>query len=242
LPHFHIFTLLFHFQIFKLSHYFKIIVSFSCVLFSLAGYSQTKFSLATDLAAVRSFDKGQRFTAIGQTISAHFHFTSKEGAYVWYSYSAPGKFKNDFLAVAKSPAIMPQTLDFKSYSQISFRSISVGWKHYLRGSAVAEESWNLYFTAGFGLAGGRVKNIYTINSDTANYNFPANPVEGTGKFRRLTFDVGLGYEIPIGMAIYLFGEGRVRIPASDYPSKYLLVNDNAPVIGTVNIGLRVLFD
>jgi hypothetical protein len=211
-------------------------------LYSPAGYSQIQFSLATDLAGVHSFDKGQRFTAIGQTISAHFHFTQKEGAYFWYAYSAPGKFRNEFQAVAKSPAVMPQSLDFKSYSQISFRNISVGWKHYLKGSAVAEESWNLYFTAGFGLVGGKVKNIYTIISDTANYSFPLNPVEGTGKFRRLTFDVALGYEIPIGMAMYLFGEGRVWIPASDYPSKYLLVNDNAPVIGTANIGLRILFD
>ena len=208
----------------------------------MGGFSQTQVSLATDLAAVHSFNKEQRFIVIGQTIAAHFHFTPKDGAYAWYAYSAPGKFKNDFVAIANSPAVMPQTLDFKSYSQIRLRSFSIGWKHYLKGSAITEEYWNLYFSAGFGLTGARVKNIYTIVRDTVNYNFPSKPLEGTGKFRRLTFDVALGYELPIGMSIYLYGEARASIPASDYPSRYLLVNDNAPFIGTANIGLRLLFD
>jgi len=173
---------------------------------------------------------------------AHFHFTPRDGAYVGYAYSAPGKFVNDFVAIAKSPVVMPQILEFKSYSQITFRNFSLGWKHYLKGSASSEEFWNLYFTAGFGLVSARVKNIYTIASDTVNYSFPTNPAEGSGNFRRLTFDVSLGYEIPIGMAIYLYGEARAWIPASDYPSRYLLINDNAPFIGTANIGLRLLFD
>lgn len=208
----------------------------------MIAFSQIQFSMATDLGGIRSFKKDQQFNAIGQTILVHFHFTPKEGAYIWYGYSAPGKFKNEFIAVAKSPVTLPQVLDFKSYSQISFRNLSMGWKHYLKGAYNSENSWSLYFTAGFGLVAGKVKNIYTILKDTANYNFPSNPVDGEGKFKRLTFDAGLGCEIPLGMAIFLYGEARAWIPASDYPSKYLFVNDNAPFIGTVNVGFRILFD
>jgi hypothetical protein len=211
-------------------------------LFSAIAFSQIQFSIATDLSVLRSFKKEQQFNSGGQTIIFHFHITPKDGTYVWYGYSAPGKFKKNFEAIAKSPATIPQTLDFKSYSQISFHSLSIGWKHYLKGAYNSEGTWNLYFTAGFGLVGGKVTNTYTITKDTANYTFPLSPVDGKGKFKRLTLDVALGYEIPIGMAIYLYGEARAWIPASDYPSRYLFVNDNAPLIGTANLGLRIYFD
>ena len=223
-------------------HNKKLILSAGCILFSVITFSQIQFSIATDLAVVRSFKKDQRFNAAGQTIVIHFHFAKKEGAYIWYGYSAPGKFINNFTATAKSPSTIPAAIDFKSYSQISFHTLSVGWKHYLKGAYNAEESWSLYFTAGFGLVGGKVRNTYTIAKDTSNYNFPSNPIDGKGKFKRLTLDVALGYEIPIGMDIFLFGEGRVWIPASDYPSKYLFINHNAPFVGSVNIGLRILLD
>ncbi len=198
--------------------------------------------MATDVAATVSFKKDQRFLVIGETILVHFHVTEKEGAYLWYGYSAPGKFHNDFVATAKSPGTTPQEMDFKNYSQIRFRHFSLGWKHYLVGAYNSETSPNLYFTAGFGLVGGRVTNTYTIIKDTINYDFPANPVDGKGSFKRLTFDAALGFEIPIGMEIYLYGEARAWIPASDYPSKYLFINDNAPFIGTANVGLRILFN
>ena len=203
---------------------------------------QTKFSIATDMSGTVSFKKDQRFIAIGQTLVAHIHFTGKEGAYLWYGYCAPGKFHNDFIAIAKSASTIPQAQDFKNYSQIGLRHLSVGWKHYLKGAYNSEESWSFYFTAGFGLVSGRVTNTYTITQDTANYDFPLNPASGKGKFKRLTFDAAVGYEIPIGMEIYLYGEARAWIPASDYPSKYLFINDNAPFIGTANLGLRILFD
>jgi len=203
---------------------------------------QPRFSIATDMAGTVSFKKDQRFLVIGQTLIVHVHFTEKDGLYVWYGYSAPGKFHNDFVAIAKSPSTVPQSMDFKNYSQINFRHLSIGWKHYLIGAYNAETLWNLYFTAGFGLVGGRVTNTYTIPADTVNYIFPSNPVNGKGSFKRLTFDAALGFEIPLGMEIYLYGEARAWIPASDYPSKYLFVNDNAPFIGTGNLGLRILFD
>ncbi len=118
----------------------------------------------------------------------------------------------------------------------------MGWKHYLVGSGNIEEGWSLYFLAGFGLLSGKVSNKFDTPIDTAKYNLPANPVNGEGRFKRLTFDVAAGYEIPIGMAVYMYGEARAFIPASDYPSKYLFVNDNAPFILSANIGLRILFD
>ena len=203
---------------------------------------QPKFSISTDMAATVSLKKDQRFLAIGQTIIANVHFTEKDGAYVWYGYSAPGKFHNDFIATAKSPSTIPQQMDFKNYTQLSLRHLSIGWKHYLTGAYNSESLSSLYFTAGFGLVGGRVTNTYTITSDTLNYIFPENPVSGKGSFKRLTFDAALGFEIPLGMEIYLYGEARAWIPASDYPSKYLFINDNAPFIGTANLGLRILFD
>ncbi|MES1218241.1 MAG: hypothetical protein ABUT20_22235 [Bacteroidota bacterium] len=220
----------------------KFILSVWCLLFSFFVFAQTQFSIATDLSFLHSFKKDQQFNAVGQTVIVHFHFTPKEGAYIWYAYSSPGKFKNNFEAVAKSPSTTPQSLDFKSYSQIGFHSLSIGWKHYLKGANNSDGTWNLYFTAGFGLVGGKVQNTYTIPKDTAKYSFPANPVDGKGKFKRLTFDVALGYEIPIGMAIYMYGEARCWIPTTDYPSKYLFINDNAPLVGTANIGLRIFFD
>ncbi|MGC4035370.1 MAG: hypothetical protein QM764_05360 [Chitinophagaceae bacterium] len=201
-----------------------------------------KFSIATDMTGAVSFKKDQRFIVIGQSLLVHFHFTGKDGAYVWYGYTAPGKFHNNFVATAKDISTNPQEMDFKSYSQISLRHLSIGWKHYLKGTYNSEESWSLYFTGGFGLVSGKATNSYTIVPDTLNYNFPSNPVNGEGKFKRLTFDAALGFEIPIGMEIYLYGEARAWIPASDYPSKYLFVNDNAPFIGTANLGLRILFD
>ena len=221
----------------------KIILSAFAVLIGITALSQQPvISISTDLSALSSFKKDQRFLTFGQTLMVNVNFTPKDGAYLWYGYCAPGKFHKDFEATAKLPATTPQTLDFTSYSQISLRHLSIGWKHYLVGAFNSEVSWNLYFAAGFGLGGGRVTNNFSIANDTANYNFPSNPVNGNGKFKRLTFDAALGYEIPLGMSIYLYSDARVWIPASDYPSKYLFVNDNAPFIGTFNLGLRILFD
>jgi len=219
-----------------------ILFAFSVLITVTALSQQPVISIGTDLAVLGSFKKDQRFLTFGQTLMFNVNFTQKDGAYVWYGYCAPGKFHKDLEATAKLPATTPQTLDFTSYSQISLRHLSIGWKHYLVGAFNSEYSWNLYFAAGFGFVGGRVTNNFSIAADTANYNFPSNPVNGNGKFKRLTFDAALGYEIPLGMSIYLYNDIRAWIPASDYPSKYLFVNDNAPFICTFNLGLRILFD
>lgn len=118
---------------------------------------------------------------------------------------------------------------------------SLGWKHYLVGNFEKETKWNLYTITGFGLLFGTSKNTYTTVIDTSLYNAPSQPAEGSGHFKRLTFDLGLGWEFPLSAAAYIYSEGKIWIPTTDYPSKFLLVNDNAPLIAVLGVGLRILF-
>lgn len=144
------------------------------------------------------------------------------------------------MATAKSGATLPQEINYRNNAQLNFRHMSMGWKHYLQGNTKAENGWNLYYSAGFGLMFGHIVNNQSVNIDTSVYILPV--LSGNAHFKRLTFDLGLGLEFPVGGDIYLYGEGRLLVPASDYPSKYLLINNNAPLNGTGNIGLRILFD
>jgi hypothetical protein len=220
----------------------KTILLFISLLIAVGSFCQTQISIATDITALHSLKKDQRFWAFGQTIQAQFHFTPKDGAYVWYSYYSPGRFKNNLNAIAKSNSTNPQAIAFISHAEIDLKEFSIGWRHYLKGAYDDDGTWNLYYLAGFGIEGGKVTNTYSATIDTSLYQPPSNPVSGIGKFSRLTFDLGLGYEIPIGMSIYLYGEGRILIPTTEYPSQYLLVNNSAPLAGTLSIGLRILFD
>ncbi len=121
------------------------------------------------------------------------------------------------------------------------QQISLGFKHYFVGTNDGQPKWSLYSITGFGLMFGKVSNSYSTSIDTSLYIPPAQPVSGTGHFKRLTFDVGLGWEVPINNELYVYAIGKVWIPTSDYPSKYLLVSDNAPLSGTISVGIRVLF-
>jgi hypothetical protein len=217
----------------------KVFISFACILFSAAAFAQ--FSIATDIAYLRNFKKGQRYGSIGHTIYSHFHASAKDGLYGWISYFTPGKFSNPLRADAKSAATLPQQINFKNASELRVKQYSVGWKHYLAGNAFEERRVNIYSVLGFGLMAGRVNNLYNATIDTSLYNVPANPVSGNGKFKRLTLDMGIGWELPIGANIYFYNEAKCLFPATSYPSKYLLVNKNAPLTLTVNAGLRVLF-
>ena len=105
----------------------------------------------------------------------------------------------------------------------------------------AEGNWNLYGTAGFGLLIGSIENSYSTNIDTSKYTLPSNPLSGKGNFKRLTLDLGVGAELPLGAGIFLYTEGRAWLPTSSYPSSYLFINDKAPFILTANFGIRVLF-
>jgi hypothetical protein len=217
----------------------NLFISFGCILFSAAAFAQ--FSIATDFAYLRNMKKEQRYGSVGQTIYSHFHASSKDGLYGWISYFTKGKFSNPLRADAKSAITLPQLINFKNAAELRIKQYSVGWKHYLAGNAFEEKKMNVYSLAGFGLIAGRIQNSYNTTIDTSLYNVPPNPVSGAGKFKRLTFDMGLGWEIPIGANIYFYNEARCLFPATSYPSKYLLVNKNAPLTLTVNAGLRVLF-
>jgi len=206
---------------------------------SIAFTQQTTFSLATDLSLQRSFKKEQRYWAVGQTVHLHFHFTPKDGAYAWISYYSTGKFSNIVTATAKSPATIPQQADYRNNAEMRVKHMSLGWKRYLKGSPNSE-TWNLYGYTGFGLLLGRVVNTHDPVIDAAVYTLPVQ--SGKGHFTRLTFDLGLGGEINIGGEIYIYLEARALVPTTDYPSKHLLINDNAPFMGSANAGVRVFFE
>jgi len=86
---------------------------------------------------------------------------------------------------------------------------------------------------------GRVNNVINRVIDTSAYKLPVS--DGKGNFKRLTLDLGLGYEAPIGGDVYLYFEGRSLIPISNYPSEYLYINGYAPLTASAQLGLRILF-
>ncbi len=227
----------------KQFYYLKktIVILLFCIFYFIPSFPQkAQFSLATDFTVLRNFTNEQRFWTIGQTVTAHFNFTPKDGMYAWITYSGNGKFSNDLAATAKSVFATPLQVDYKNYATMRFRHISVGWKRYLKGAYNIETSWSLYGYAGFGLLLGNIINTHTVVIDTANYYTPV--LNGNADFKRLTFDIGIGYEKPIGGDVFFYMEARVLIPTTEYPSPYLFVNNNAPLISSANIGLRLLFD
>jgi hypothetical protein len=216
-----------------------LLVVFSVITAGDTFCQQTRFSLATDLGVQHSFKKDQRFWAVGHTVHGHFHFTPKDGLYAWISYYSNGTFQNEAVATAKSPATIPQQIIYHNTSVMRLKHISIGWKKYLKGT-YDSESWNIYGFGGFGLMLGRLNNRHSNAIDTSLYNAPV--LTGAAKFKRLTLDLGLGWESHIGGETYVYVESRVWIPTTDYPSKHILVNNNAPLIGTLSLGVRILFD
>lgn len=206
---------------------------------AISGFSQqSRFSLATDLSILKSLKKQQRYLSIGQTVAAHFHITAKEGAYALLSYYTNGKFDNSLVAVAKSGTTTPQQIAYTNHAKMNFKQVSIGWKHYLKGSFNAEK-WSLYYLAGFGLMLGRVENTHSVPIDSANYTLPV--LAGKANFKRLTLDLGAGYEKQLGGDVFFYIEERTLIPTTGYPSNYLFVNNDAPFTASVNLGLRILF-
>jgi len=198
------------------------------------------FSIATDIGLQRSIKKEQQYWAVGHTVHLHFHITSKDGVYAWISYYSNGKFNNDLTATAKSPTTIPQQINYRNSAEMRFKQFSLGWKHYLKGSSDAEKGWSLYGYAGFGLLLGRVINTHSVSIDTADYFVPVR--SGKANFKRLTLDLGLGWEVPLGGDVFFYTEGRVWVPTTDYPSKYIFINRNAPLVASLNFGIRIFFD
>jgi hypothetical protein len=201
--------------------------------------AQAGSSISTDLSLLHDFTKNQQFTAFGQTVQLNFHFSKKESLYTWISYYTNGKYQNDLTALPKFLSTTPPSVLYSSSSKNGYRQISVGWKHYFKESFDVESSYAIYGLAGFGIMFGRVENSFNKNIDTSKYRVPQLP--GSGKFRRLTFDLGLGIDVPIGTGFYFYSELRTWLPASDYPSAYLY-NSDAPRVLLLNGGLRLLFD
>jgi hypothetical protein len=204
-------------------------------------FSQIRVSLSTDISLQRNFKKEQRFWSFGQDVVVNWHFTPKGGAYASVTYYSNGKFNNSLSASAKSSTTLPQEIFFTNKAQVRLVQISLGWKHCLVGTNDAESKWNLYSITGFGLIFGEATNIYSTTIDTSLYNAPLQPINGNGHFKRLTLDLGLGLEVPLGGDIYFYSEGKIWIPTTGYPSKYLFVNNNAPFAAMATAGLRILF-
>lgn len=209
-------------------------------LFHTTAFTQTTFSIATDLSAVRNQKTNQQFWTAGNTIKCEIHLTKKDGPYAWVSYIIPAKFKNSLSADAKSPATSPQSIAFVNKAKMNIKQVSIGWKHYFKGGSNTDVNWSLYGMAGFGIIGGNVSNNFQTAIDTSVYTVPV--INGTSRFKRLTADLGLGWEFPISGDLIIYNDLTVWVPASDYPSKYLVANDKAPMILSFHFGLRIFFD
>lgn len=199
-----------------------------------------QFSLSSGVSVLHSFKKEQRYWAIGQTVTGHFHFNPKNELYTWLTYYGNGKFTNQLTATAKSPSTLPQQLPYTNRANMRFKHISAGWKRYLKGTSNADKKWNFYGYAGLGLMLGRIENIHSVAIDSGAYLVPVLP--GNANFKRLTVDLGLGYEVQLGGDIYLYFEGRTIIPTTDYPSNHILINKYAPLTASANLGFRILFE
>lgn len=221
------------------SHFFIYPIYF-LLLTPCAHSQQPQFSLSTDFSVLRSFKQQQQYWAVGQTVTGHFHVSQKNEVYAWICYYGNGKFTNKLTATAKSAATSPQEIAYTNRASLSFRHISMGWKRYLIGASNTENEANFYAYAGLGLMLGKVINAHSLGIDSSEYLLPV--MAGTGRFKRLTLDLGLGYELPVGGDVFLYLEGRALVPTTYYPSNYLFINKYAPFTASANIGLRILFD
>ncbi len=197
------------------------------------------FSFGSDMGLYRNFAEGQHFNSIQHTLHLDFHLVQKDGIRVSFSHGSAGKFSNAVTALAKTGSTQPQQINYTNKASLKMRRLSVAWKRYLLGRPDLEKGGNLYGTAGFGLLLGRITNSHDRLTDSSLYQLPV--LAGEGKFKRLSFDLSLGGEIPAGPDFYIFTEARVFIPSSDYPSPYLYKNKNAPFGGLLCFGLRILF-
>ncbi|MBK6936644.1 MAG: hypothetical protein IPH18_06965 [Chitinophagaceae bacterium] len=210
-----------------------------CIFITIQAWAQPRFSIATHPEVLRSLRKEQQFWAFGHNTQAQFHLTPKDGIYVSFGYYSAGKFENQLEAKAKDIIYAPQQIAFTNQAGLNTKHFAAGWKKFLKGNAEAEESWNLYSIAGFGLLFGKISNVHSSSVDTTKYVVPV--LEGAAKLTRLTYDIGLGVDVPTKGDIYFYSEAKLCVPAWGYPSNYLLVNDKAPFMATFGAGIRILF-
>jgi hypothetical protein len=202
---------------------------------------QVRFSFATDFMVMRNFSPKQKFWAIGQTISGNLHFSAKETIYASVGFLSEGSFDNQFTATAKSSSTIPTSIVYNIEGKMRSNQVSIGWKHFWWGNFNSENAINIYSLTGFGIMFGHMENIYSKGIDTGLYDNSAAPVAGEGKFKRLTLDLGVGIEYPIGGTLYIYSEVRTSLPTTNFPSEYLHSNEKVPSPLIVNLGLRMLF-
>ena len=89
---------------------------------------------------------------------------------------------------------------------------------------------------------GTASNNFSTIIDTSLYTINSKVVHGTGDFKRLTFDITGGVEFPVAYEMFVYSEVRMYIPTTDYPSSYLVKSSNAPFLGSIHLGIRVLFN
>ena len=219
----------------------KILTLFFLALFSTLNI-EAQFSLATDISLLRNFDGQQPFTVIGQSVHGEWHVEEKNTLYAFFTYHSNGKYANDLTASAKTTGTQPQNFSFTNRSEMRLRHLSFGVKRYFLGSYKKLEKVNLYASGGFGLIMGTAVNNFSVTVDTALYTVQNNVLNGSGDFKRLSFDLATGFEIPVAYEIFVFSEARIHIPTTNYPNSYLLKNNNAPFLGGINLGIRILFN
>lgn len=212
------------------------------LLISTTGLAQVKFSLGTDFAVLRNFDEAHSFTVIGQTVLFQWHLEELTTIYAGIAYYKNGRYSGTLVAEAKQPLIQPPSFTFTTNSEMRIRNLSFGLKRYVKGNFKREGKINAYAGAGFGLLMGEANNYFSRPVDTTMYSIQNNVTEGSGDFKRLSFDLSLGGEIAVVTEIFLFTDIRVFVPTTDYPSPYLLKNEHSPFLGSINLGLRVLFN
>jgi hypothetical protein len=222
-----------------LRFFISIFITITLIGLSVQSQAQTFFSVATDLSVQHNFRQDQRYNVIGQTISTQIHITRREGVYVSFTYYTNGKFSNNLVASAKQASTSPQQINYVNQSKMRLKEFAVGWKKYFTGAADTDNGFNIYLYAGFGLVLGRVINTHSVSIDTSLYIVPV--LSGQANFKRLTIDPGLGVDHYLGGDLSMYGEVRAWIPTTDYPSRYIFVNQNAPWVIMFNIGFRIIF-
>ena len=216
-----------------------------CICASLAttaqARAQTRVSMSSDFNLQRSLKKGQKYWAVGQTVTVQFNATPVDAAYAWVAYFSNGRFGNALIADAKSPVTTPSTIPYESATKMRYKHISLGWKHYYIGTAVADSrKFGLYSMTGLGLMLGLVQNAQSVVLDTMQYHLPVLP--GKENFKRLTLDLGIGGEVAMGADLYFYAELKAVLPLTDAPNRYILDNKYTPYTAMAALGFRILFN
>lgn len=197
-------------------------------------------SVAADFMVFHNFSKNQRYWGIAQNIRGEWKSPAMRfPLYAAVSYTNRAKFKNELEATAIDPLTTPQSFPYTNRARIRHTVISLGIKPYFKGAWDAENGYNIYGTAGLGVLMGQVHNTQSTPINTTLYHVPVR--RGTKHFSRLTLDLGIGAEWPVGGDLFLYGEGKTYIPVSTYPSDYLLNSHYNPLTVYACIGARVLF-